>query len=211
MENLIMPTGYTADIEKDISFEDYILGCARAFGACMHQRDDSSKEKPMLRSIENSYHVDALSNAKTEVAKLEAMKGVNDRTAYGKQIIAEEAASNQEYFNKKVALRNKYEAMLSKAYNWFPPTPDHENLKKFMIEQITSSIDFDCNTKYDMERLTALSKANPLDKYNEALRHAYKDVEYHETELYKDRERNDNANRWIAALYGSLGIDYYAI
>ena len=206
-----MPSGYTADIENDMSFEDYILGCARAFGACMHQRDDSNKDKPKLRGVESSHHIDALSCAKAEVAKLEAMAGVNDRTAFGKKLIEEEAASNQEYFNKKVSLRNKYEAMLSKAYNWFPPTPDHENLKKFMIEQITSSIDFDCDTKHDMERLTALSKANPLDKYKEALNRAYKDVEYHETELYKERERNADANKWIAALYDSLGIEYDTI
>ena len=203
-----MPTGYTADIENDITFEDYVLGCARAFGATMHQRDDNMKDKPKLRNIESSYHVDALSRAKTEVAKLEAMRGVNDRTAFGKKVIKEEEAFNQEYFNKKVSLRNKYEAMLQKAYNWFPPTPDHENLKKFMIEQITTSIDFDCDTKYAMDRLTELSKANPLDKYNDALRRAYKDVEYHETELMKERERNADANKWISALYDSLGIEY---
>lgn len=203
-----MPTGYTADIENDITFEDYLLGCARAFGACLHQRDDNTKTKPKLRSVDNSYHIDALSAAKAEVAKLEAMKGVNDRTAFGKKVIAEENAFNQEYFNKKVSLKNKYEAMLQKAYNWFPPTPDHENLKKFMIEQIISSIDYDCDTKYAMDRLTELSKANPLDKYNDALRRAYKDVEYHETELMKERERNADANKWIMSLYDSLGIEY---
>jgi len=203
-----MPTGYTADIENDISFEDFILGCARAFGATMHQRDDNMKDRPKLRDTENSYHVDALSEAKKKVAELESMRGVNDRTAYGKKVIEEETASSQSYFNSKISLRNKYEAMLQKVYNWNPPTPDHDNLKKFMIEQITTSIDFDCDTKYTMDRLTALSKANPLDKYNEALHLAYKNVEYHETELYKDRERNVGANKWISALYDSLGIEY---
>lgn len=194
-----MPTGYTADIENDITFEDYVLGCARNFGAMLHQHTESR------------YHVDALSNAKKTVAELEAMAGVNDRTKYGNKVIAEEEAFNQEYFNKKVSLRNKYEAMLSKAYNWFPPTPDHEQLKTFMIEQITTSIAHDCDTKYVMDRLTELSKANPLDKYKEALLRAYKDVEYHETELMKERQRNADANKWISALYDSLGIEYDTI
>ena len=202
-----MPTGYTADIENDISFQEFVLGCARAFGACIHQRDDNMKDKPKLRSEESSYHVDRLSEAKKTVAELEAM-GVNARTEYGKQIIENEKASEQEYFNKKIVLKTKYETMLSKVYGWFPPTPDHENLKKFMIDQINQSIDFDCDTKYNMERLTALSKATPLDKYNETLRRAYKDVEYHETELLKERERNADANKWIVALYDSLGIEY---
>lgn len=27
-----MPTGYTAEVQKGISFDKYALGCARAFG-----------------------------------------------------------------------------------------------------------------------------------------------------------------------------------
>jgi len=206
-----MPTNYTADIEKDMSFEDYVLGCSRAFGATMHQRDDNMKDKPKLRGVESSHHVDALSIAKKTVVELEAMKGVNDRTAFGKKVIEEEIACSQESFNKKIMLKNKYENMRSKVYNWFPPTRDHENLKNFMIDQINESIDFDCNTNYDMKRLTELSWAKPLDKYNDALRRAYKDVEYHETELFKERQRNTDANKWISALYDSLGIEYDTI
>ena len=202
-----MPTGYAADIENDISFEDYALGCARAFGACGHQKEAWITEKPKLRG-ENKYHVDALSRAKNEVAKLEAMMGVNDRTAYGKEIIEKENASNQESFNKQISLKNKYEAMLSKVYNWHPPTSEHESLKKFMIDQIAQSINFDCDTKYVMDRLTQLSKTNPLDEYNKALKRAYEGVEYHERALMVERERNADANRWISALYDSLGIEY---
>jgi hypothetical protein len=202
-----MPTGYTSDIENDISFEDYALSCARAFGACMHQRDNSSKEKPKFRT-ESSYHVDALSEAKKTIAELEAMAGVNDRTKYGNKVIEEEEASNQKSFNKKIVLKNKYDAMLIKVYNWYPPTPEHEQLKKFMIDQINESINFDCDTKYDMERLTQLSKVNPLDKYKEALQRAYKNAEYHEMELMKERERNADANKWISVLYDSLRIEY---
>lgn len=204
-----MPTGYTADIENDITFEEFVLGCARAFGACIHQRNDSSKDKPKLRieNEKNSYYADLLSQAKKTVAELEAM-GANARVAYGKEILEKEKASEQEYFNKKIVLKSKYETMLAKVYGWFPPTPDHENLKKFMIDQINQSINFDCDTKYNMDRLTALSKAAPLDKYNEALRRAYSDVERSEVELLKERERNTDANKWIVALYDSLGIEY---
>ena len=59
-----------------------------------------------------------------------------------------------------------------------------------------------------MERLTALSKANPLDKYKEDLQYAYKNAEYHETELMKTRDRDEDANRWISVLYNSLGVEY---
>jgi hypothetical protein len=202
-----MPSSYTADIENDISFEDYALMCARRFGACMHQRDNPIEEKPKLRT-ESVYHTDALSKAKKIIVELEAMPGVNARTKYGEKIIKEEEAFNQKSFNKKIILKNKYIDMLSKACKWDPPTPDHEQLKKFMIDQINESINFDCDTNYEMENLTALSKVNPLDKYKEVLRRAYNDIEYHETELFKERERGADANKWIIALYDSLGIKY---
>lgn len=203
-----MPTGFTAAIENDISFEDYALGCARAFGAGMHQHNDPANKKLKLHTIENNYRIDSLSKAREEVAKLEAMRGVNDRTAYGKGVIEEESAANQKSFNQKVFLRNKYEAMLSKVYDWRPPTAEHENLKKFMIDQINQSINFDCDTKYDMERLTQLSRANPLDAYKKSLDRAYENVAYYEIAVVEEREKVESANRWISALYDSLGIEY---
>jgi len=37
-----MPSGFTSDIYdgKKITFKDFTLKCARAFGACIHLRDD---------------------------------------------------------------------------------------------------------------------------------------------------------------------------
>jgi hypothetical protein len=35
-----MPTGYTDKIKDGISFEEFVLSCARQFGACISMRDD---------------------------------------------------------------------------------------------------------------------------------------------------------------------------
>lgn len=35
-----MPTGYTADIQNDITFQQFALNCACAFGACISLRDE---------------------------------------------------------------------------------------------------------------------------------------------------------------------------
>ena len=52
-----MPSGYTSDIYngKEVTFKDFALGCARAFGACVMQRDDPADEKPKIMP-EESYH-----------------------------------------------------------------------------------------------------------------------------------------------------------
>lgn len=47
-----MPTGYTYNI-SNISFEDFVLQCSRAF--LIHQRDEDSKNKPKLVKIEPYY------------------------------------------------------------------------------------------------------------------------------------------------------------
>ena len=46
-----MPTGYTTDIYngKDVTFKDFALKCARAFGACIHQREDNIDDLPKLK------------------------------------------------------------------------------------------------------------------------------------------------------------------
>ncbi len=46
-----MPSGYTENIYygKKVAFKDFALGCARAFGACVMQRDDPADVKPKIR------------------------------------------------------------------------------------------------------------------------------------------------------------------
>lgn len=41
-----MPTGYTADIKDGITFRDFALRCARAFGATIMQRDEDISIPP---------------------------------------------------------------------------------------------------------------------------------------------------------------------
>ena len=58
-----MPTGYTADIYEgnDVSFRDFALKCARAFGACIEQRDDDANDKPkLIEKTKDNYHIKRL-------------------------------------------------------------------------------------------------------------------------------------------------------
>lgn len=203
-----MPTGYTADIENDISFEDYALQCARAFGACVMQRDDSSTARPVLREVSTTY-AEWLEEAEKEVATLTAMTP-SQRQAYGEKERQEQIDTRQQYFNKKIVLRNKYEAMLQKAAVWNPPTAEHVELKNFMIKQIQESIEFDCNTKYDLEDMTRLSNISPVRLFDEALNTAQGKVTRYVEEVRREQQRVEESNRWILALYESLGVEYDA-
>lgn len=201
-----MPTGYTYAIENDQSFEDFVFGCARAFGACMHQRDDNSSERPKLRE-KDTYHEAKLVEAYNELERLNKMSG-EERTKYGELLRKDKVDRTQELFNKKVVLKAKYESMLAKVYSWNPPSPKHQELKNFMSEQIKNSIDFDCNTKYDMEELSRLSQVSPYSMYEQALKDANWSYEYHKTQIAKAKVNFEESNEWIMQLYDSLGVEY---
>lgn len=199
-----MPTGYTANIENGESFENFVLGCARAFGACAHQRDDTMKDKPKLREVSN-YYEEKLPEALAELGFLQSLTDTQI-DEHGKELRDEEIASIQKSIEEKRALEGKYMAMLDKVSAWNPPTQDHVGLKEFMIKQIKDTIDFDCNTKYYIERLqTAISK-NAIDFYNDALQSAEWNVNHYEEELEKEKTRVAESNNWIIELYKSLGI-----
>lgn len=193
-----MPTGYTADIYdgKDVSFSDFALKCARAFGACIEQRDDDLNDKPkLIEKTKDSYSLKRLEEAKKwkKPTKAEFDVYVKLQTAY---------------YNEKIDKQNKlkasYQKMLDKANAWTPPTKEHEGLKKFMIEQLNSSIEFDCGFEYYQRELNNIKQLT-YNQYVKNMRASNKrDIEYHTNELKKDNERTDNRNAWISALYKSL-------
>ena len=52
-----MPTGYTAElIEKGMEFNDFVLTCARAFGACIELRDRKLAPAPRTIPSNGNYH-----------------------------------------------------------------------------------------------------------------------------------------------------------
>lgn len=201
-----MPTGYTAAVANGQSFEDFALGCARAFGACLYQRDDPMSDKPKLRE-ESDYHTKRLLEDSAELGAFLTMDE-EQKLAAGIELREEAIANAQKYMNDKIVLKSQYDAMIDKARKWYPPTPDHTKLKLFMIEQLQSSIDFDCNISYYIEELEKKTKMTPLDFYNEKVSKLEWSVRYHEEELEKERKRMEESNDWILELYKSLGVEY---
>ena len=105
---------------------------------------DESWDTPIPTKIEPSdYHAKAIVEAQKEFSKYSNMP-LKQAEILSKKSYQKELRYYAIYNKKNASLKRKYEAMLAKVNKWTPPTPDHENLKKFMIEQIESSIKFDC-------------------------------------------------------------------
>ena len=191
-----MPNGYTADIHdgKDVSFKDFALSCARAFGAFIHQRDDNVKDKPKLREKDN-YHIKKINEAEMWVKPTKA-----EFDAY----VVKQTAYYNEQINKRKKLKIRYENMLKQATYWTPPTKEHEGLKQFMIEQLTESMNFDCSFDYYERELEKLKNYTYKEYVKDMCDYNKRDIKYHTEQLKKDADGDNKANKWITDLYKSL-------
>jgi len=167
-----MPTGYTTDIYngKDVSFRDFALNCARAFGACIMQRDDPADE---TKAEFDSYVIERIADCKETIDKMKKLQ-----TAYNKKI--------------------------EEAQNWNPPTPEHEGLKKFMIQQLTESMLFDCSYDHYESELKKLNKMTYDDYFEQQKQYHKWKIKYHIEYLEKDLNNIRKRNKWIQDLYNSL-------
>lgn len=200
-----MPTGYTHKIADDQSFEDFVLGCARAFGACIMQRDDPSSDKPKLQETSN-YHTEKLLESQAQLAEFLGMTQ-DEMLDYGEQCKEEDIYRINERIQKNNALREKYDAMLEKVDAWIPPSFEHEELKQFMINQIQQSIDFDCKNSYNYQNLNKAQNSTPMEYYQRMIDSIAWNIKHHSEESLKDTERTLGRNKWITDLYESLGVE----
>jgi hypothetical protein len=196
-----MPTGYTADIEKGITFEQFIWSCARQFGALITMRDERS-DAPIPEAFQPStWNKDELAKAETLLAELKAL--TSDQ-ANGKARVEYdgELAHHEKYIADKRELEKKYRAILAQVRVWHPPTPDHVGLKSFMEQQITESIKFDCGTEY----LTKPKLLSGTEWLNTKVQKCLRDIEYHSQEQAKEEERVAGRNTWLRELRKSVVV-----
>lgn len=199
-----MPTGYTADIKKGISFKDFALGCARAFGACVTLRDEPDKEIPN-EFKPSTYYEEKIKELKKEIELLKTMDiktaGIKAKEEYNKEI-----KRYKKYIDEANELLKKYEEILLKVEEWRPPTSDHNGLKDFMKEQIETSIKHDCDTSYYNESLQNLKLLTGQEWIDKEIERTTKSLEYYNKEDKKEKERVEGRNDWIRELRKSLGI-----
>ena len=193
-----MPTGYTADVGdgKVTDFRAFALGCARAFGACIMQRDDPINEPPKHRQP-STWNAEQLVEAQKEADRLSTITLAMAEAESAKEY--EECLRFYEESRKRSAEINaRYEAMIAKVKAYTPPTPDHEGYKKFMLEQLTISLESDFGPPV---------KLSALDWLSTARERAARSILYHTKANAEELKRFEDSNKWIDALYASLAED----
>lgn len=196
-----MPTGYTAPIRDGMTFEAFVMNCARAFGALIELRDDMTA--PIPDAFQPSeYHATALEQAKKDLAVLDTMT-VAEARRRAVQECSDAKDAARESVAKQEADRAKYDAMLVSVRAWTPPTKNHEGLKTFMVQQIEESIKFDCESSWAAQELRRepLSGAAWKEQKREQLT---RDVAYHQEHHEDDVRRAAERTAWVRALRDSL-------
>lgn len=205
-----MPTGYTEKVQKGeiTELKDFALQCARAFGACIMQRDDDPNELPKLLSTD-SYHLNVLQELqkrKTNLSKRSRKRFIQQEKNNTKRYIRENLEMIAEQANDEI----RYKNILQQVENWQPPTNDHNELKKFMIQQLEDSIEWDCNNSYNMAALkeyNALTDEDYNDMYDKRMEEVNKKIDYHMIQHSNQIKNIEEKNRWITELYKSFGLE----
>jgi len=196
-----MATGYTYGVvEGEITeFEDFLLQCARAFGYCVHQRDDDPSDPPKLLTVDDRYHEDVV---EAEEKLKDALKeSLEDFIIREKKQIKKQYDYCVEYEKEKQVIKDRLEKMLQSAKDWQPPSAEHEGLKKFMIDQLEETIYYECKMPPIPEIDYNLDWVKLKEEEIDGLK---RDVEYYKNKYQERVIYVDKANKWITDLYISL-------
>lgn len=195
-----MPTGYTADVGegKVNNLRTFILRCARSFGALMCMRDEAMDAKlPDRIEADTEYDDRELESAERGLENFKKLSQARLRKMH-KQEHLDALEDDRKHAAETALTRDRYQRMLNQVVEWRPPTDQHEGLKRFMMNQLEESIDFDC-TEY--KRACEISFQDWHKTKLERFRH---DIDYHTKRRAKEiayaKERND----WLQNLYRSL-------
>lgn len=194
-----MPTGYTSALYegKEVSFPEFVMQCARAFGALVTMRDDPMDAPIPDEFAPSNYYDEQLKLAES---RLEKIKNWDSKKANQEALkLYKKSLKDYEVSVERVnALKARYEDMLAKVNNWNAPTPDHEGLKKFMVNQLQESIEFDCNTPEKPKKISGASYKGQCiksEKWN---------IAYHTKEKEAEAKRCAERTNWVRDLRKSI-------
>jgi len=198
-----MPTGYTAYIEDGeiTKGKDFLLKCARAFGACIDMRDDSLSVDIPAELKPSTYHKEALERAYLELEKYKTMT-----LEEAQNILDEDYINNQkscrESIIKNSQIQERYSKVRKEIEDWTPPTSEHYNLKKFALEQIDISMNHNMEDYYKKELVKPKKTAE--EYITTMIEGAADNIKYHLKNWNEEVKRTDERNKWINDLRDSL-------
>ena len=113
----------------------------------------------------------------------------------------ERAVAESRYFKSLDEYRakaEKYRAMKERVTAWERPSPDHENLKKFMLDEIRGATERETEPVHVYEPIDAETwRAQRIEMCNRS-------IAYHEKQEAEEAARVISKNKWLSELRKSV-------
>lgn len=196
-----MPTGYTSiAIKKGFDLEQFALLCSRAFGATLLMRDEPL-DAPIPEKFEAStYNADELVKARAALAKAEGLT-LSEKQAKGESLKREHIAHHIEWLTKEQATNDYLAKLRTAVADWTPPSSDHEELKKFMLQQIDASVE---DVAYIEKEIDAAEGKSAIEFFTEHVESLRWNVDCHTKGDREERERAEKRTLWVKQLRASF-------
>lgn len=208
-----MLTNYTAFIENGTitNGADFLKLCTRNFGIASDLRDE-----PLSVPTPTHFEVDLYYKQQYE----KAVRGYNEiqlRTSEeAKQDIIEvykrKAESYRKYYKKCVENNKKYLKIKEEILKWIPPTTDHEEIKKFALDQINYCIVSDRDMQSykrsaDMDNAGLFWTDEEVQNYLEENKQDFKDSVENAYKRWQEAIKDaEMKNLWMKQFLDSLEI-----
>lgn len=202
-----MPTGYTQPLKdgQEMTFAQFALRCSRAMGAAIEQRDESLEVEIRLMTVADRYR-DRLAEARVALEAAQ-MRTAEEWLSLQDAEISKAEAWRAAHLQDVATTRDRYLSMLQAVRDWRPPTTEHEGLKKFMTDQLTESLKFDCGWPSGDRWAPEVPPRVSAEEYEaRVIARLTSDLNFASDALAKEFERVRSQNEWVTALRDSLEV-----
>lgn len=197
-----MPSGLTAIIgdSENCSLSDFAFKCATQF--VVYCRDNDYDLRTKIFELASLHYGIELAKSKKRLEEFEALSMEEI-----KKIQEEEASDtvkrNELRKKNNQVLTKKYNDMLQKAMAWEAPE-SCKSLKEFMIEQIKSSIQYDCYDESTESVETSSAIVSTEEYRKKRIEYMKDDIEYFGKKAEREMKYIDSVNSFLNDLRTSL-------
>mgnify|MGYP001589050211 CR=1 FL=1 len=160
------------------------------------REEPSNAPIPEEFKASTSYYDQRIADGLKRLGDIQAMTNAEAEAA-AKAAHEEALRSRAKYLSDKDVEAGRLNAMLEKVRAWVPPTPDHQEMKKFMIQQITISMPGSYAPSIPVLMDGAAWRKQETDNLAQSVADA-------KNERAKEIDRTASWNEWLKQLRRSL-------
>lgn len=192
-------------LKENPTFLEFIISCARETEMFSHMKGMPKKAKLIKREYDKDY-IDKLNQGKKNLKEFTQLMPQD----YHKKVLIsrkEEIDRLQEEKKRKDKIRAEYTELLMEVKGWKPPTEDHIEIKRKMLQGIESGIALECNQTFEDERIAELSeKFNLNELFAQQVDKIEDDIKFMKEKVAEDKSIVDYKNRLIDEFVDSLKL-----